>query len=202
MTAIPASITVAAPPRLRCRTRLTLKFALAFIGLVTLVLLINGAVNVWLSYEEAKRATVRAQREKAQAAAERIDLFVSGIEQQIGWTTRADWARTSSEQRRYDFIRLLRQVPAITQLVHVGGDGKEQLRLSRLEPDVVAGGSDYIRDIFKAEESRPYLGNTVEPVKNASTEAAACRPSRMAQTTSDWPRRMSPQANTFSAEDL
>jgi dienelactone hydrolase len=35
-----------------------------------------------------------------------------------------------------------------------------------------------------------------------STERAHWRPSRMAQTTSDWPRRMSPQAKIFSAEVL
>ena len=137
-----------APPAKVARTRMSLamKFALAFIGLVTLVLVVNGAVNVWLSYQEAKSAAVQVQREKAQAAAERIDLFISGIEQQMGWTTRAEWARVTVEQRRYDFIRLLRQAPAITELIHIGGDGKEQLKLSRLEPDAVGSGADYSGD--------------------------------------------------------
>ena len=40
-------------------------------------------------------------------------------------------------------------------------------------------------------------GSSLSPIRNASTECAACRPSRIAQTTSDWPRRMSPAANTF-----
>ncbi len=34
----------------------------------------------------------------------------------MGWTTRAEWARLPVDQRRYDFIRLLRQAPAITEL--------------------------------------------------------------------------------------
>jgi signal transduction histidine kinase/CheY-like chemotaxis protein len=129
------------------RIPLALKFALAFIGLVTSVLVINGLVQVWLAYTEAKRASVQVQREKALAAAERIDLFVSSIEQQIGWTTRAEWARVPVEQRRYDFIRLLRQSAAITELVHIDGAGKEQLKLSRLEPDVVDSGIDYSADV-------------------------------------------------------
>ena len=37
--------------RARVRMPLSLKFAVALIGLVTFVLIVNGAVNLWLSYE-------------------------------------------------------------------------------------------------------------------------------------------------------
>jgi hypothetical protein len=40
----------------------------------------------------------------------------------------------------------------------------------------------------------PHRGSTVEPMSASSIDAAHWRPSRIAQTTSDWPRRMSPQA--------
>jgi hypothetical protein len=50
------------------------------------------------------------------------------------------------EQRRYDFIRLLRQAPAITEALYVDGQGREQLRLSRLEPDVLDSGADLSAD--------------------------------------------------------
>src|SRR5262249_30855995 len=43
-------------------------------------------------------------------------------------------------------------------------------------------------------------GSVVDPIKNLSTACAASRPSRIAHTTSDWPRRMSPAANTFGLE--
>ena len=39
-------------------------------------------------------------------------------------------------------------------------------------------------------------GSWLTPVRNSSTARAAPRPSLMAQTTSDWPRRQSPAANT------
>src|SRR5918997_2963314 len=103
---------------------LALKFAAAFVGLVTLVLLVNGAVNLWLSYEEAKRAALQVQQEKAHAASERIDQFVSEIESQIGWTTRQEWRRIGLEQQRYDFIRLLRQAPPITEASYLDGSGR------------------------------------------------------------------------------
>ena len=122
------------------------RFARALVGLVAVALLANGAVNMWLSYEEATTAAVRVQREKALAAAERVAQFVGAIENQMGWTTRAEWARVGPEQRRYDLIRLLRQVPAITDVLYVDGDGRERLRLSRLEPDAVDSGADLSAD--------------------------------------------------------
>ena len=122
------------------------RFARALVGLVAVALLANGAVNMWLSYEEASASAVQVQREKAQAAAERVAQFVGEIESQMGWTTRAEWARVSLDQRRYDLIRLLRQTPAIMEVLFVDGSGREQLRLSRLEPDVVGSGADLSAD--------------------------------------------------------
>ena len=43
-----------------------------------------------------------------------------------------------------------------------------------------------------------YRGKVVSPIRYSSTPRAHWRPSRIAQTTSDWPRRMSPQAKTLS----
>src|SRR5260370_948069 len=40
----------------------------------------------------------------------------------------------------------------------------------------------------------PGAGSVLEPMRNASTARAAPRPSLIAQTTSDWPRRQSPAA--------
>ncbi len=134
-----------ARPRGR-RMPLAVKLAAALIGLVVLVLLVNGAVSMWLSYGQAKSAALQVQQEKAQAAAERVGQFVAEIENQIGWTTRVEWSRIPLEQQRYDFIRLLRQVPAITELSYLDGHGKEQLKISRLEPDSVGSGRDLSAD--------------------------------------------------------
>src|SRR5262249_54987112 len=112
------------------------------------------------------------QKEKAEAAAQRIESFVRGIENQIGWVTQAQWASLSVENRRFDYIRLLRQVPAITELVQLDRQGREQLRVSRLTPDVVGAGTDrsaepafveaianrvYFGPVYFRKESEPYL---------------------------------------------
>ena len=48
---------------------------------------------------------------------------------------------------------------------------------------------------LKGPGARPrQRGRTLEPVSASSMARAAWRPSRIAQTTSDWPRRMSPAA--------
>ncbi|WP_293866201.1 ATP-binding protein [uncultured Alsobacter sp.] len=119
--------------------------------LVTVALLFNGAVNMALSYREALASASEVQREKAQAASERVIQFFDGIETQMGWTTRAEWARATLEQRRYDFIRLLRQSPPITDVIQIDGTGKERLRYSRLEPDAVDSGQDFSTDPRFAE---------------------------------------------------
>lgn len=139
----PASSGVPLEAAGRLRVPLSVKLAIALVGLVTFVLFVNGGVNLWLNYEEAKRNAVQVQGEKAQAAAERVSEFISEIENQIGWTTRAEWRRVPLEQQSYDFIRLLRQAPAITEVSYLDPTGKEQIKVSRLEPDHVGSGKDF-----------------------------------------------------------
>jgi signal transduction histidine kinase len=133
-------------PRRAWRLPLAAKLAAALIGLVALVLLVNGAVNTWLNYNQAKSAALQVQEEKARSAAVRVGEFLADIETQLGWTTGAEWRFAKPDQQRYDFNRLLRQVPAITELTYLDGQGREQLKVSRLEPDLVGSGKDFSSD--------------------------------------------------------
>jgi signal transduction histidine kinase len=150
----------AASERPRRALSLAQRLTLAFLGLVAAVLLVNGTISMWFAYREATDAAVRVEQEKADAAADRVQQFITELEQQIGWTTRADWARVPMEQRRYDFIRLLRQAPAITELLYVDAEGRERLRLSRLEPDALDSGLDLSADprVEGAREGRVWYG--------------------------------------------
>ena len=124
------------------RRSLFTKYFLSFVGLMSLVLLVNGAVDSWLDYRQARQTAIQLQEEKAEAAAQRTEQFIAEIERQIGWTTHAQWALGPVEQRRFDYIRLLRQVPAITELVQLAS-GREQLKVSRLAMDVLGSGADH-----------------------------------------------------------
>ena len=167
-----AADNAAAPAGAPPRRRLFRKYALLFIALVGAALLINSSFDFWFSYQENKTALVRIQQEKADAAAARIEEYVGGIESQIGWTTHAQWAAGPLDQRRQDYFRLLRQVPGITELSQLDGDGKEQLQVSRLKMDVVASAEDFSQSpaftearahriwfspVYFRKESEPYM---------------------------------------------
>jgi len=188
---VPADDAAAAAARARRagpRRRLFAKYAAALVGLVSLVLLINGSLNVWFSYDEARDAAIRLQREKAGAAARRIEEFIDEIERQIGWTTATQWASSPIEQRRFDYGRLLRQVPAITELSQLDDHGHEQLKVSRLSMDVVGSDADYSTDprftealarkvwfgpVYFRKESEPYMTMAVaQSGRNAGVTVA------------------------------
>jgi signal transduction histidine kinase len=129
------------------------KFVVSFVGLVVLVLLVNGALETWFMYSETTQILAKAQSEKATTTANRIDQFLSDIERQISWATRA--SSTTVEQRRSDYAQLLQQVPAIDSLIYLDGSGKEQLRLTRAQ-FVIASGVDYSDDPkFKETKDKP-----------------------------------------------
>src|SRR4030095_11095580 len=66
----------------------------------------------------------------------------------------------SADQRRGEYLRLMRQVPAITEIAHLNGDGKEVLRVSRLAKDSIDSGADFSSDarFTEAMKSNKYVG--------------------------------------------
>jgi hypothetical protein len=154
------------------RTRLFIKYVILFVAVVGLALVANGVFEVYFSYQEQKASLVRIQREQAEAAAGKIGQFISEIESQVGWTTQLPWSASTLEQRRFDALRLLRQVPAITELAEIDSSGHEQLKVSRLAMEVVGSGTDvskepafaeavahkvYYGPVYFRRESEPYM---------------------------------------------
>jgi hypothetical protein len=88
---------------------------------------------------------------QADDVAGKIGLFIYEIVSQIGWTAQLPWSVGTMEQRRFDALRLLRQVPAISELSFLDASGIEQLRISRLAMDVVASKTDFSHDPKFAE---------------------------------------------------
>ena len=156
----------------KIRSRLFTKYVALFVAVVGVALLSNGIFEVFFYYREHKAALIRIQHEQAEAAAAKIGQFIKEIESQLGWTTQLPWSAGSIEQRRFDALRLLRQVPAITELAQVDSTGKERLRVSRLAMDVVDCGLDLSKDpkfteavahkvyygpVYFRRESEPYM---------------------------------------------
>ena len=156
----------------KVRGRLFRKYVGLFVAVVCVALFANGLFEIWFSYQEHKAALIRIQREQAEAAAAKIGQFIKEIEGQLGWTAQLPWSASTLEQRRFDALRLLRQVPAITELSQLDSTGKEQLRVSRLAMDVVGSGLDLSKDpkfaetvakkvyygpVYFRRESEPYM---------------------------------------------
>ena len=139
------------------------RFVLPALLLGCSALLATGAVDAWGSWRQTEALMASAQREKAEVAAQRIATFLGELERQIGWVTYAQFLQLPVDQRRYDYVRLLRQVPAITELKLLDGQGREQLAVSRLAMDVVGSDTDRSTEpafvaISTNKKSRLYLG--------------------------------------------
>ena len=158
----------------RTKGRLFRKYAGLLVALVGTALTMSTAIDTYYSFQENREALVAIQREKAIGAATIIEQFVKEIEGQVGWTTHASFVagQSGADQRRFDFLRLLRQAPAITEVSYIDAVGREQLRVSRLSMDVVASNADrsnepqfkmakigrrHVSEVYFRKESEPYL---------------------------------------------
>src|SRR5712671_6426379 len=148
------------------------KYVAILLAVVCVVLLINALLEAGFAYQEHKVSLIRIQREQAEAAAAKIGQFIKEIESQVGWTTQLPWSAGTTDQRKFDGLRLLRQVPAITELAQLDSTGKEQLRVSRLAMDVVGSQIDFSQEpkfadtvtkkvyyglVYFRRESEPYM---------------------------------------------
>jgi hypothetical protein len=125
-------------------------------------------------------------RLQAEGAADKIGLFISDIQSQLGWTIQQPLSATI-EQRQFDALRLLRQVPAITEVSQLDATGREQLRISRITTAVVDSGKDLSQDpafvgamankvyyspLFLRRQSEPYMTLALAGARDAGVSIA------------------------------
>lgn len=154
------------------RGQLFRKYVALFLAVVALALIPKGVLDIWFSYHGLRPLLVRIQSEQAKAAAERISHFVSEIENQMGWETQLPLQMRTDEEWRVDAVRLLRQVPALTEIAQLDGNGLERYRTSRQAMDVIGSKRDYSQDpvfigavankvhygpVYFAHQSEPYM---------------------------------------------
>jgi signal transduction histidine kinase len=170
------------------RNRLFRKYLVPFVAVVLLALLSNGLVEIYFAFQESKSVLAQIQREKAAAAALRIEGFVKEIERQMGWTTQPHLALAGGlEQRRLDYLRLQRQAPPINEVAYLDAHGREQLRISRLAMDVIGSGLDrsaeprftetrtgrtWYGPVYFRKDSEPYMALAIPHGTNAAVSSA------------------------------
>jgi two-component system NtrC family sensor kinase len=125
------------------RGQLFRKYVALFVAVVTVALMASGLFDMWFSYREQRELLLSTQREQASATAAKITQFVEEIERQMGWMTQLPWSTGSIDEWRFDAVRLLRQVPAITEIAQLDSAGREQALVSRVAADVIGSQTDY-----------------------------------------------------------
>ena len=124
------------------RGRLFRRYFTTILVLVSGALIVSGAIGVYFSYQENTAALASLQREKAVAAAARIESFVAQIERQLAYAALPQLGGPSSEQRKIEFFKLQRLVPAVTDVATIDGAGRERLFVSILAMNVVESKKD------------------------------------------------------------
>ena len=148
------------PARPSRQGRLFRKYLLLLLTLVSGVLLASGAISVYFSYQEHRTALGSLQEEKAVAAASRIEQYIRQIQQQLAFAALPQLDASDVELRRIEFLKLLRQVPEVTDIAQLDGDGREQVLVSRLGMDVLRSGKDRSQDpaFRNAKRGQPWVG--------------------------------------------
>jgi hypothetical protein len=109
-----------------------------------LITLLGGAAAAWPLAAQAQHQTdgramallMRILQLQATDTASKMGVFINEIVSHIGWTTQLPWSVGTMDQRRFDALRLLRALPAITEIAFLDASGIEQLKVSRLAVDV------------------------------------------------------------------
>ena len=162
--------------------RLFPKYATLISALVGGMLVASGGIGLYFSYIENQQHLIALQREKAQAAATRIEQYVRDIEHQLGWVALAQASMGDNlvEQRRFEYLKLLRQVPAITEVAWVDASGREQIKVSRLAMDESGKGTDLSKaqEFLEAKSGKSwyspvYFRNETEPYMTISRPAGS-----------------------------
>ena len=115
------------------RRPIATRYAALVAALLSVALIVSGALETWVSHRDGRAALESLQREKAQAAATAVSRFVEDVLRNLDWVMLATPPIAADElvQRRLDFLKLLRLEPAITTATLVDPRGREQLRASR-----------------------------------------------------------------------
>lgn len=142
------------------RTSLFKKYFLALFAAVVVPLLIAGGSEAWLGYQDRRATLNDLLGAEARVAAAKIQDFMDGIRDQLGWTVQLPFSDQADERRRLDALRLLRQVPAVESLSLVDAAGKERLFVSRIGLNRIEGGADHSRNpaVTGARSDRVWFG--------------------------------------------
>jgi adenylate cyclase len=116
----------------RPRRSLFLKYFVTLFVAVVLPLLLGATGEAWFDYRDRRLHLNELLQAEARSAADRIQTFIDGIRDQIGWVVQFPWTEGEDDAHKIDAERLLQQVPAIVSITLVDQTGTERAFVSRL----------------------------------------------------------------------
>ena len=167
----PGPLAARAAPRAR-RFGLFPKYATALMLLVGVVLALSGSLQLALTYQESRESVAAIQRSEARVAAIRIEQVLASVQSHLVEVGSLPWSGNAMQlaERREEYRRLLRVVPAISELRLADRWARERLHLSRREPERIDSLADASgRDGFEAAAWRgvafgkPYFRDAGSP---------------------------------------
>jgi signal transduction histidine kinase len=113
-------------------------------------LVASQLIGVAFDYTEIRRTVTAMQGMEVRSAASTIDQYLKTIERQINEVSALPWdsGLLGPADRRLEYQRLMKLVPAINEIRQVDAQGRERLKVSRTERDEF----DSLRPGWHAEE--------------------------------------------------
>ena len=139
----PATVDDYAVPATPVKRTLFRKYFTALFVTVLVPLFAAAAIEAWFGYRDQRARLDELLNVEAEAAASKIEGFLDGIREQMGWVDQLPWASGRAERHRLDAIRLLRLIPAISDITLLDGNGIERFYVSRTGMDRVGNGADW-----------------------------------------------------------
>jgi len=147
-------------PVARPRRSLFSKYSVTLFIAVVVPLILGAISEAWFGYQGQRLYLNQLLQVQAQSAADRIQTFIEGIRDQIGWVVQFPWIEGEDSQHKIDAERLLQQVPAIVSVTLVDQTGTERAFVSRLGLNRIGRGADMASDqaVVGARASKVWYG--------------------------------------------
>ena len=146
------------------RSSIYRKYVALVVALVGGALLVSGLVGMYRTYIDTRASLLALEREKAEAASIKIENFVDSIVRQVNWLPLFPVMPSAKPlERKFDYIKLLKEVKEITEATYVDSRGREQVRESRIGMSSYGSGKDLSDEPwFKAARAgRTYFGDVI-----------------------------------------
>jgi hypothetical protein len=147
------------------------------------ILLPTLAVEMILSYAEGLRTIEREQSIRADAAASQVASEILAIESQVREVADLPWGRhgLGDSDRRAEFRRLLKRVPAILEITRYDASGRETLHVSRVTEDRIADPSaPPLADVDRIRRARSASARCSSATRSSPSFRARCAKARSA----------------------